>query len=108
MTRFIFIPFSLFYAFAAYCQTVDSASIKNDEAKKRILLTLRRHEDRLYSSQNEFDFIRFLKPPEKIDYGIKISYKETQEEKATRKWKEYKNKPPAYPTNRKENYFFDY
>jgi len=94
--------------FAGYCQdTSDSASIKNEEAKKRVLNNLK-DQHIMYSNEQEFDFINYLKQPGKNNFSLKLNYKETEKDKAIRRWNEFKNRPTAYPTNRKENYFFDY
>ena len=109
MIRFILILFFSFYGSDGFNQTIrDSASVKNEDAKKRVLFSLK-NQNMLYSTQNEFDFINYLKQPENTDYSMKINYKETQEEKAIRKWNQYKQQPnimPYYPAFRKENYYF--
>lgn len=110
MIKWFFILFILLNAIDGYCQTVaDSASIKNEEGKKIVLNNLK-EQQYLYSNQQEFSFIHYLKTPEKIDYSLNLIYKETQEEKANRKWNQYKNQhhtwPKYYPEFRTEKYFF--
>lgn len=110
MIKRFFILFILLNAIDGYCQTIaDSASIKNEEGKKIVLNNLK-EQNIMYSSEHEFDFINYLKPPEKIDYSIKINYKETDEDKAIKMWCRYKNQnhtwPKYYPEFRTEKYFF--
>ena len=95
--------------FIGVCQaTADSTSIKNEEAKKRVLNNLK-DQHIMYSNEQEFDFINYLKLPGKNDFSLKLNYKEKPEEKAIRKWNQYKKQPnifPFYPTFRLENYYF--
>jgi hypothetical protein len=99
----------LIATFFGHSQTnADSTSIKNEEAKKRVLNNLI-DQHIMYSIEQDFDFINYLKP-EKIDCSMKINYKETQEEKAIKMWCRYKNQnhtwPKYYPEFRTEKYFF--
>ena len=109
MIKFMLIPFILFYASTGISQSiVDSIAIKNEEAKKHVLNNLK-DQHIMYSSEQGFGFINYLKP-EKIDCLMKINQKETEEEKAIKMWYRYKNQnhawPKYYPEFRTEKYFF--
>ncbi len=89
--------FFLMNRLVCFCQTItNSASIKNEEAKKRVLYNLR-NQNVLYSNQSEFDFINYLKlseePLEKIDYNLQLSRNEIEESKAIVKWKQHQLAP---------------
>ena len=79
--------------FVVFSQTTsDSTSIKNEEAKKRVLNNLK-DQHIMYSNEQEFDFINYLKQPnlsqvEKLDYTLKLSKNDIEETKAIYRWKQ--------------------
>ena len=110
LINFFFMLFFLTAACEGFSQTIaDSVSIKNEKGIKTVLNNLK-EQQYLYSNQQEFSFINYLKAPEKIDYSLNLNYKETQGEKAIRKWNQFKNGhhtwPINYPEFRTEKYFF--
>jgi hypothetical protein len=99
LKRAIFILFSLVVSFVGYSQTnSDSTFIKNEEAKKRVVENLK-DQQIIYTFQQEFNFIDYLKQPdllqvEKLDYYLKLSKSEIEETKAIYRWKQKSLTPP--------------